>query len=161
MSCEPWYVQRRRELEAAAPVKRKTKKWQRRFVSVPWVWANQLKTCDRAATFKLALLLLYEHWRSNGSWVRLTNALAATMDILPEAKRRALADLERRGLVSVERGSRETPVVTVLHVSLFYSSLLSSLHFLCSQLCIDRPKAHKAQQADKNQGDDIYDHACR
>jgi hypothetical protein len=107
--------ERRRELEAAAPVKRKTKKWQHRFVSVPWFWANQLKTCDRAATFKLALLLLYEHWRSKGSWVRLTNALAATMDILPEAKRRALADLERRGLVSVERRSRKTPLVTVLH----------------------------------------------
>jgi len=37
------------------------------------------------------------------------------MDILPEAKRRALADLERRGLVSVERRSRKTPLVTVLH----------------------------------------------
>jgi hypothetical protein len=115
MQEEPWHVQRRRELEAAAPVKRKAKKWQHCFVSVPWVWADQLKTCDRAATFKLALLLLYEHWRSNGSRVRLTNALAATMDILPEAKRRALADLERRGLVSVERRSRKTPLVTILH----------------------------------------------
>ena len=114
MQDEPWNVHRR-ELEAPAPIKRKAKKWQHRFVSVPWAWANQLKTCDRAATFKLALLLLYEHWRSNGSWVRLTNALAATMDILPEAKRRALADLERRGLVSVERRSRKTPLVTVLH----------------------------------------------
>ena len=104
MQDEPWYVQRRRELEAAAPVKRKTKKWQHRFVSVPWVWANQLKTCDRAATFKLALLLLYEHWRSNGSWVRLTNALAATMDILPEAKRRALATL-RVGDWSASKGA--------------------------------------------------------
>src|SRR5262249_5628951 len=37
MQDEPWYVQRRRELEAAAPVKRKAKKWQHRFVSVPWV----------------------------------------------------------------------------------------------------------------------------
>ena len=74
---------------------------------------QDLRSCR--ATFKLALLLLYEHWRSNGSWVRLTNALAATMDILPEAKRRALADLERRGLVSVERRSRKTPLVTILH----------------------------------------------
>src|SRR5262249_46694108 len=103
MQDEPWYVQRRRELEAAAPSKRKTTKCHHRFVSVPWVWVNQLKTCDRADRFKLALLLRYAHWRSNGSWVRLTNALAATMDILPEAKRRALADLEHRGLVSVER----------------------------------------------------------
>ena len=100
MQDEPWYVQRRRELEAAAPVKRKTKKWQHRFVSVPWVWANQLKTCDRVTTFKLALLLLYEHWRSNGSWIRLTNALAATMDILPEAKRRALEHFTIRLTIS-------------------------------------------------------------
>jgi hypothetical protein len=104
-------------MQEEPPVKRKAKKWQHRFVSVPWVWADQLKTCESAATFKLALLLLYEHWRTNGSWIHLTNALAATMDILPEAKRRALGDLERRGLVSVERRSRKTPLVTVLHTN--------------------------------------------
>ena len=115
MQDEPWYVQRRRELEAAAPVKRKAKKWEQRFVLVPWVWANQLKTCDRAATFKLALLLLYEHWRGGGSWIRLTNPLAAKMDISPDSKGRALDDLESKGLIEVERRGGKTPVVTVLH----------------------------------------------
>ena len=114
MQDEPWHVRRLRELEAAAP-KRKRKKWQQRFILVPWAWANQLTTCDSATTFKLALLLLYEHWHNNGSTIRLTNPLAATMGILPEAKRRSLADLERRGMVSVERRSRKTPLITVLH----------------------------------------------
>jgi hypothetical protein len=35
MQDEPWCVQRLRELEAAAPGKRETKKWQHRFVLVP------------------------------------------------------------------------------------------------------------------------------
>ena len=48
-------------------------------------------------------------------------------------------------------------------MSPFYSSFLSSLLYsLLSAMRdhIDQPKAHKAHQADKNQGDDIYD-ACR
>jgi len=113
MQNEPWHVKRLRELEAAAPVKRK--KWEQRFIAVPRVWANQLKTCDRAATFKLALVLLYEHWHTNGSTIRLTNALATTMGISHDSKGRALADLELMGLVSVERRDRKTPLVTVLH----------------------------------------------
>jgi hypothetical protein len=47
-------------------------------------------------------------------------------------------------------------------VSPFYSSLLSSLlFFLLSAMRdhIDQPKARKAHQADKNQGDGLYDHA--
>ena len=116
MQEEPWHVKRLRELEAAAP-KHKRKKWQQRFVAVPMIWAEQLETCDSAATFKLALLLLYEHWHSNGARIRLTNPLAAKWGILPDAKNWGLAYLERRGLVSVERCSRKTPVVTVLHAN--------------------------------------------
>ena len=116
MQDEPWHKKRLRELEAAAP-KHKRKKWQQRFVAVPMIWAEQLETCDSAATFKLALLLLYEHWHSNGARIRLTNPLAAKWGILPDAKNWGLAYLERRGLVSVERCSRKTPVVTVLHAN--------------------------------------------
>src|SRR5262249_23282844 len=114
MQDEPWHIKRLRELEAAAP-KHKRKKWQPRFVAVPLAWAEQLQTCDSVAAYRLALLLLYEHWHANGAKVCLANALAAKWGILPEAKRRALADLERMGLVSVERRSRKTPLVTVLH----------------------------------------------
>jgi len=114
MQDEPWHIKRLRELEAAAP-KHKRKKWQKRFVSVPLAWADQLKTCDSAATFKLALLLLYEHWHSSGSTIRLTNPLAAKWGILPDAKSWSLAYLERMGLISVEKRSRKTPLVTVLH----------------------------------------------
>ena len=117
MQDEPWHVKRLRELEAAAPVKRKTKKWNQRFVAVPMIWAKQLETCESAATFKLALLLLYEHWHSNGARIRLTNPLAAKWGILPEAKRRGLADLERKSLVSVEGRYGKTPLVSVLHAN--------------------------------------------
>jgi hypothetical protein len=116
MQDEPWHKKRLRELEAAAP-KHKRKKWQQRFVAVPMIWAEQLETCDSAATFKLALLLLYEHWHSNGARIRLTNPLAAKWGILPDAKSWGLDYLERRGLVSIERCSRKTPLVAVLHAN--------------------------------------------
>lgn len=113
---------RRTEAKAASQPKAqstpaKRKKWQQRFVAVPMIWAEQLETCDSAATFKLALLLLYEHWHSNGARIRLTNPLAAKWGILPDAKSWGLDYLERRGLVSIERCSRKTPLVAVLHAN--------------------------------------------
>jgi hypothetical protein len=113
MQDEPWHVKRLRELKAAAPAKRK--KWRQRFVAVPMIWVKQLETCDSVATFKLSLLLLYEHWHNKGATIRLTNPLAAKWGILPDAKSWGLAYLERKGLVSVERCNRKTPRVTVHH----------------------------------------------
>jgi len=88
-------------------------KRRRQFAIVPWVWMDQLKTKPGGGTFKLALLLLFEHWRA-GSPIRLTNALAAQMNLSPDAKERGLGDLERMELVRVERRSpKSAPWVTV------------------------------------------------
>jgi hypothetical protein len=87
----------------------------RQFVIVPWIWIDQLKTKPGGGTFKLALLLLFEHWRA-GSPIHLTNALAAQMNISPDAKERGLDDLEQMELVRVERRSpKSAPWVTVRH----------------------------------------------
>jgi hypothetical protein len=42
----------------------RTKKWRRQFVRFPWAWAERMKSTQRASTYRLALLLLYEHWRT-------------------------------------------------------------------------------------------------
>jgi hypothetical protein len=49
------------------------KKWQRKFVQVPWVWIDRIKAASRLTTYRLALLLLYEHWRTGGRSIKLTN----------------------------------------------------------------------------------------
>ena len=47
--------------------KPQAKKGRRQFVLVPWLWLDQLKSNNHSPVpLKLALLLLYEHWR-NGS----------------------------------------------------------------------------------------------
>jgi hypothetical protein len=90
------------------------KKWEKKFISFPWWWLNCLKTTKSCATLKLALLLAYEHWRTGGRVVRLTNILAAAVGVSPDAKGRALDELERAGLIKIERRPRKSPRVTVL-----------------------------------------------
>jgi hypothetical protein len=44
----------------------KPKKWRRQFIRVPWQWVECLQETRRVSTYRLALLLLYEHWRTGG-----------------------------------------------------------------------------------------------
>jgi hypothetical protein len=91
-------------------VPRKMQQRRQHFVRVPWTWIDRLKGAD-GQTYRLALCLLYMHWKSNGAPIKLTSG-ALAMDGLPrETKRRALSDLERRGLVKVERLPRKSPIV--------------------------------------------------
>jgi hypothetical protein len=76
-------------------------KLKRGFVIVPAVWASTLKEAPSAATWEVALELLLR-WRTNPSArrrVRLSNKLQCSR----WAKYRALAWLEERGLVLVDR----------------------------------------------------------
>jgi hypothetical protein len=63
-------------------------------------------------TYALALHLLWLNWRYNGREIRLSNK-SASGRLNRLTKHRALADLERRGLISVHRRARRTPVVRV------------------------------------------------
>jgi hypothetical protein len=87
------------------------KKWQREFVRVPWVWIDQLKTSNRGSTYRLALLLLYEDWRTGGRPIRLTNVGLVGDGITRRSKSRALGELEALGLVQVKGGARKSPTI--------------------------------------------------
>ena len=90
-------------------------KWRRRFIKVPWSWVDRLKTANRGTTCRLALLLIYEHWRVGGRVIRLTNAALAEVGVSRRAKGPALNELERVGLIRVERGGpRKSPLVTLI-----------------------------------------------
>jgi len=91
---------------------RKTK-WQREFVRVPWAWMNRLKLVNRGSTYRVALLLLYEHWRNGGKPIRLSNAALIGEGVTRHSKRRALKELEQLGLVKVKQCARKSPVVTL------------------------------------------------
>jgi hypothetical protein len=94
----------------------KPRAWRRFYVQVPWLWVERLQSARRTSTYKLALLLLYESWRSGGKPIVLSNVLTAAEGLTPRAKWRALAELERLGLIEVQRHQGRSPRLIVRHL---------------------------------------------
>jgi hypothetical protein len=111
MDDEPWHVKRRRELDAAAPVKRKKIE---PFVKVPlwWMAAAAKATNNRKAL--VAVELLRASWKAKSSTFPLPNGRLTKLGIHRETKRRAIRDLERAGLITVERPARKTVMITLV-----------------------------------------------
>jgi hypothetical protein len=86
---------------------------QQQFIKFPLIWLERLKT-GRGVTYRLALHLLYQHWKTGGQPVRLSNVAVATAGVTRRSKWNALTELERAGLVRVEKRPRRSPVVTLL-----------------------------------------------
>lgn len=84
----------------------------RQFVMVPLWWKNQLSRATHACTFKVALELLYRHWRGGGEAVSLPNV--GLVGVSDGTKWRALKELEDLGLVAIERRPKKSPLVTVI-----------------------------------------------
>jgi hypothetical protein len=98
--------------------RKQRKAWRRQYVRVPWAWVERLREAKRpGSTYDLALLLLYEHWRLGGRPIVLSNIGLLPEGLLRRSKWYALAELERLGLVRVERQSRKAPRVHVLGAS--------------------------------------------
>lgn len=77
----------------------------RQFAIVPRIWMLQLRSAKKVTTYRLALLLLYEHWRNGGQPVRVTNVLAAKFGVPRRSKYSALQELERLNLIVMEKSS--------------------------------------------------------
>jgi hypothetical protein len=82
------------------------------FVMVPMTWVEALSGAT-GKTVLLALHLLYLGWKRVGP-VKLPNGMLRQDGISRYSKWRGLKDLERRGLISVERRSHRSPLVTLL-----------------------------------------------
>lgn len=87
------------------------------FVKVPLEWAHRLDSARFVATSKVALHLLHEGFKAHGHGnnIRLANGVLALKGVTPGQKWRALAELERLGLVSVEHRPRKSPKITLLY----------------------------------------------
>jgi hypothetical protein len=100
------------QAEKLARVPRKIQKRRKRFVMVPMTWRESLEGAT-GQTVLLALDLLYLGWRRGGP-ILLANGMLRYDGISQQSKWRGLAELERRGLVTVERRPRRSPIVTLL-----------------------------------------------
>jgi hypothetical protein len=87
----------------------KPKKWQRHYVVFPWTWVERLQAAKRISTYRLALVLAYEHWRMGGRTIVLSNILSEREGLSRRSKWRALVELESLGLVKVQRRPRQSP----------------------------------------------------
>lgn len=108
----PWHVQRLRELEAAAPVKRKEASSP--FVKMPIRWAAAAAKAVRSPATMVLVELLHAAWRTKSMSFSLPNARLAKLGVSREVKRRVLRALEGAGLVRVERRTGRPPLVHLL-----------------------------------------------
>jgi hypothetical protein len=72
--------------------------------------AKRLKKASGQTTL-LAVVLSYLNWKTHGAPIKLTNKLLGDYGIDRYAKRRALLELECRGLVKVKWQAHKTPIV--------------------------------------------------
>ena len=92
MNTEPWHIRRKIELEAAAPMKRKKVE----------------------AFVKVLIELLRLQWKTRRMSFPVPNARLKNLGVSREVKRRVLRDLQRAGLITVDRRTRKSPIVTLV-----------------------------------------------
>jgi hypothetical protein len=95
-------------------VPRKVQKRREQFVMVPWTWIELLAKAHHIATYRVALHVLYRHWKGGGVPFTLSNTAMVAEGVTRWRKWEALRELEQLGLVRVERRARRSPRVTVV-----------------------------------------------
>ena len=60
--------------------------------------------------------LVYRAWQDKSSTIVVPNAALAKYGVSREVKRRALAELETAGLITVARRHGKTPIVTICYL---------------------------------------------
>jgi hypothetical protein len=83
-------------------------------VLVPELWREQLAAVRaHGPTYRIALHLLHEAWRTESRTIKLTNVALANAGVGRRGKALALRELRKAGLVAVEQYSGKSPLITV------------------------------------------------
>jgi hypothetical protein len=91
----------------------KFSKRRKHFIMLPFTWLESLSGAS-GQVYAMALHLLYRDWKSSGMPIKLGNGMLQIDGIGRRTKWRALAELERRGLIAVERRRRKSPMIRLL-----------------------------------------------
>ena len=83
------------------------------FVKVPLWWIAAAAKATKSPRTLVLTELLYSAWKTKRSTFPLPNASLARLGVSREVKRKVLRDLERAGLIVVDRPDRKTVVVTL------------------------------------------------
>jgi hypothetical protein len=88
------------------------------FIRVPHEWRRQLVSArSSGTTWTVATHLLHQRFKNHSDAIRLANGALASDGVSRHQKWVALSELERLGLISVERRPRKSPIVTLLHMA--------------------------------------------
>ena len=91
----------------------KLTKRRKHFIMLPFTWLERLSGAS-GQVYRLAILLLYRDWKSNGMPIKLGNGMLQIDGISRRTKWRALVELERRGLIAIERRCGKSPIIRLL-----------------------------------------------
>jgi hypothetical protein len=84
------------------------------FIRTPFSWWEKLSGCH-GQILAVALFIIHLEWKSQGRRpVKLANGALDAYGISRRTKWRALNELERLGLISVERRVRKSPIIRIL-----------------------------------------------
>jgi hypothetical protein len=100
---------------ACAPNASRRKGWLRKYTLVPREWEQRLLNAKRVSTYRLAIELLYLRWYGKGEPIAVSSKVAKAAKLSVRTKWNALAELERLSLIQVDRRSRRSPRVILLH----------------------------------------------
>jgi hypothetical protein len=95
-------------------VPKKIRQRRPQFVQVPWTWLERLAQSRSANTYRVAVTLLFLHWKTNGSPIKLANGMLGMDGVSRSSKGRALAELERFGLITISRRHKKSPIITLV-----------------------------------------------
>jgi hypothetical protein len=88
-----------------------------KFVKVPDLWREQLCIIRaHGSTYRVALHLLHEAWRTGHCVIKLTNVALSKVGVGREGKAIALKELRKAGLITVEQRPYRNPLVTIRFV---------------------------------------------
>jgi len=107
LKLDPGFTAQQQKQHARKPFKA-------RFTKFPLIWEEQLREINAGKeTYRVALHLLREAWRTGNRTVKLANEALARKGVGRMGKVRALQQLRKAGLIGVEDRPRKSPIVTV------------------------------------------------
>lgn len=109
LKLKPEHLKNLRPVEKPIVRKRQT----REFIQITCGQADRLDKTRNATTFKVFHHLLFLNWKSPGKTIRLANEVLAKKGIDRYAKRRALIELKKLGLIKLKMRSRKSPEIVV------------------------------------------------
>jgi hypothetical protein len=104
---------KRIEVTRIIPPEATPRRWRKdTFVQVPLAVAAAITKATKTPRAMVALMVLYEAWANKGKPFILSNKKLAGYGVTPDTKNRALADLDRAGLITIRRKGKGAATVT-------------------------------------------------